>query len=65
MYKFNFLFPDKNPPSKHLGFLECLSIQMKHSRHFKLKPLTLKTTFHSPRFIYSPWSPQIKCTYTS
>jgi hypothetical protein len=28
-------------------------------------PFTLKTTFQLPRFIYSPWSPRIKCMCTS
>jgi hypothetical protein len=30
-YKFNFLFPYKNPPSKYLGFLEYFSMQMRRS----------------------------------
>lgn len=29
----------QNPPSKYLGFLECLSLQMRHLQYFKLEPM--------------------------
>jgi len=65
-YKFNFLLPDKNLPSKYLGFLKCLSIQMRKSLILANDFIvTLKTPSRSPRFLYSPWPSWIKCTHTS
>lgn len=32
----NFLFPNKNPPSSYMGFLEHLSIQIRYLQNFKL-----------------------------
>jgi hypothetical protein len=39
-YRFNVFSPDKSLLSKHLGFLGCLSMQMRQSQYFKLQPMT-------------------------
>jgi hypothetical protein len=61
-----------HPPSfcQYLGFMECLSMQMRHSQYFKLQPmiyihLEKMPSFHSPTFIYSPCLPWIRCVYAS
>ena len=53
---------------KHLGFMECLFMQMRHSQNFKLQPMIFsypENSFPLSKVAVYPGSPQIKCRHTS
>lgn len=55
-----YLFPDKNTPSKYLGFLEGLFLQKRHPSTFSFSQwlfIHLRPPPYSPQYIYSPHSP--------
>lgn len=58
-----YLFPDKNTPSKYLGFLEGLFLQKRHPSTFSFSQwlfIHLRPPPYSPQYIYSPHSPLTK-----